>query len=66
MFGKIDYKKLMDEDPEFKKFIQEVVVEMFLSDKGGHDFLATVHSFYNIGMSVEQVSQWARNMKAGQ
>lgn len=66
MFGKIDYKKLMEQDPEFKKFIQEVLVEMFTADQQGHDFLASVHSFYNIGMTVEQVSQWVRNMKAGQ
>lgn len=66
MFGRIDYKKLMEEDPEFKKFVQTVLLEMFMSDQEGHAFLASVHSFYNIGMTVEQVSQWVRNMKAGQ
>lgn len=66
MFDRIDYKKIMAEDPEFKNFIQEVLLEMFTADKEGHQFLASVHAFYNIGMTVEQVSQWVRNMKAGQ
>lgn len=66
MFGKIDYVKLMKQDPEFKKFVEEVLVAMFTADQEGHAFLQSVHGFYNIGMTVEQVSQWVRNMKAGQ
>lgn len=66
MFGKIDYKKLIEQDPQFKEFIQEVLVQMFTADQQGYDFLSSVHSFYNIGMTAEQVAQWVRNMKAGQ
>lgn len=66
MFGQIDYKKLMEEDPAFKEFVQNILLEMFMSDKEGHSFLASVHSFYNIGMTQQQVAQWVRNMKAGQ
>jgi hypothetical protein len=66
MFDKIDFNKLMEQDPAFKTYVQEVLVAMFTADQEGHAFLASVHGFYNIGMTVEQVAQWVRNMKAGQ
>jgi len=63
MFNKIDFKKMIDQDPEFKKFVAEILLDMMLleDDQG---FLQSVHGFYNIGMTVEQVSQWVRNIKA--
>lgn len=65
-FDKIDYKKLMEQDPEFKEFVKDILLEMFMLDKESQGFLASVHGFYNIGMTREQVAQWVRNMKAGQ
>lgn len=66
MFDKVDYKKLMEQDPEFKQFVTDVLLEMFLADSDARPFLTSVHGFYNIGMDKAQVVQWVRNMKAGQ
>lgn len=66
MFEPIDYIKLMEQDPEFKKFFTDVVIKLFTTDPDSQPFIGSVHSFYTIGNTAEQVVQWVRNMKAGQ
>lgn len=64
MFDKINFKKLMEEDPAFKEYVKACLLEMFMLEEDNNTFLASVHGFYSIGMTEEQVIQWVRNMKA--
>lgn len=54
----------MEEDPKFKEYVKNCLLEMFMLEDDNNAFLASVHGFYNIGMTDEQVIGWVRNMKA--
>lgn len=54
----------MEEDPAFKEYVKACLLEMFMLEEDNNTFLASVHGFYSIGMTEEQVIQWVRNMKA--
>ena len=64
MFDSIDPKKLVEQDPDFKKYLAEACLAIMLYDKGAAPFIASVHSFYSIGMSTQDLVQWVRNMKS--
>lgn len=54
----IDIKKILDQDPEFKKFATDAVLEAFLLLN--KEILTAMYSFYSIGMTSKQVAQWIR------
>lgn len=62
MFEPIDSRKLIKQDPEFKRFISEVMFEVFISDHNARSMIASIHGFYQIGMTTEQVVKWIKSM----
>lgn len=64
MFPNIDYVKMLEQEPEFKKYCQSIALDMILLEgKGMEGFMTTLFSFYNIGMTLEQVHEWLVQMK---
>lgn len=59
----IDYKKLLEQEPEAQRYVKDCLLGIFLADKDSQALLASIHSFYQIGMSVEDVVRWTRNMQ---
>lgn len=62
MFEPIDARKLIEQDEEFKKFVQEVIIDVFLYDKNARNMVGSIHSFYQIGMTPQQVAKWIKSM----
>jgi hypothetical protein len=54
--NEIDWKALALQEPEFVDFVKIVFWESTLATQT--DFLKAIYSFYQIGMTAEQVAQW--------
>lgn len=59
----IDLKKMLEQDESFRDFTKESLLGMISGDKSGQDLLQSIYSFYNIGMTPEQVADWIRLIK---
>jgi hypothetical protein len=60
----VDFKKLMDEDPEFKTFAQQAALAIMIADRRqAANIMGTMLSFYNMGMTADQVGEWFKNIQ---
>lgn len=62
MQQKIDFKKMMDQEPEFDKFVREVLVDVMLADPNIQGMLQAIHAFYQVGNTADQTVQIIRTM----
>lgn len=53
---KIDYKKIIKEDPEFQVFLKDVWFISSMNDPRAADFFIMVYAMFQAGMSKEQVA----------
>jgi len=60
---KVDYKKLVEQEPQFKDYLEQALVKLMLSTKDGQNFIKSVHSFYQIGTSLDDLSTWFNSIK---
>lgn len=59
---KIDFKKMMEQEPEFDKFVREVLTDIMLADPNVQGLLQAIHAFYQVGNSKEQTVQIIKAM----
>lgn len=53
----IDYKLLLKQEPEFKKYVQDIILNVFSTEANFSSMVQVMHSFYMTGTTVEQTSQ---------
>lgn len=58
----VDIVMLVNQEPEFKKFAQDAILEGILTSPGGREFVKEVHAFYDMGMTPEQVAIWVKKV----
>lgn len=58
----MDIDKLLEQEPEFKTYLQELAFKMLTDQKDSHVFIGAVYSFYVSGMTTSQVQQWIKSM----
>lgn len=56
MNDNVDWRKLAKQEPEFVAFCKDVMWDSMLTT--APDFLKSVYSFYAIGMTAKQVTDW--------
>lgn len=56
MIDDIDFKKISEQEPEFAEFAKDAMYLAFLATQ--IDFIKAMYSFYAIGMTSKQVSDW--------
>lgn len=61
MSDDIDFKKLLIQEPDFKKFLEQALVGGFLGTKQGRELIRAIHNFYRIGLTPKQVSEFMIN-----
>jgi len=68
MYDDINFKKMLEQEPELKAYFQEVLMLVFMADKNSHDLVKSIYNFREIGMTADQVAQWIIGMqpKGGQ
>lgn len=59
----VDVKLLIEQEPEFKQFLQETVLAVLMADNTGIEMAGAVYNFYNIGLTPQQVADWLRGMQ---
>lgn len=60
----VDFNKMLDQDPEFKRFAEASALKMILADRANAgQLLGSIYSFYNMGMTVEQMGEWFKNLR---
>lgn len=60
----VDFKKLLDEDPAFKTFAEQAALAIMTADRRqAGNIMGTMLSFYNMGMTSEQVGEWFKNVQ---
>jgi len=65
MINEIDFKKLMQEEPEFKNYCQDVFIAAWTATKVGRQMLEALNSFYMAGLTQEQaVKLLVNNMRS--
>jgi len=55
----VDFRKLINQDADFQTFCKEVLYGAMI--KGNEDFIKSIHSFYQIGMTIDQVVKFMIN-----
>jgi len=63
MYEDIDFKKMVEQEPDLKAYFSEVLVKVFLADKNSREMLKAIYNFRNIGMTTEQVADWVIGMQ---
>lgn len=58
MTDDIDFKKLLDQEPEFAGFAKDALYEGMLAINT--EVIKGIWSFYQIGMTSQQVAQWMK------
>lgn len=59
----VNYKLLLEQDPELKEFCKDIIFEVMLKQGKELDtMIATIHNFYMIGNSKEQVIKFFVSM----
>lgn len=53
----IDYKKLVEQEEDFKQFISDVLFGFMKKDKKFDTMVKTIYSFYLAGTSVDEAVQ---------
>lgn len=56
----IDYRKLIEQEPEFRQFCADVIIDVFA--KTQPDFIAFIKSMYDIGNTPKDVARVLENM----
>lgn len=51
----IDYRLMLKQDPELKKYFEGIILEVMLRDNHFKELATAIVSFYNMGMSKDQV-----------
>lgn len=59
----IDFKLLLEQEKEAKDFVRDILYEFMTTDKEAKEMIKTIYSFYQIGMTVEQVINWMKSIK---
>lgn len=59
MENKIDYKKLLKQEPDFKEYFEKCAFEMLKDNK---EIVAFIYASYSSGLSLEQFSRYARTV----
>lgn len=59
----VDYKLLLEQEKGAKEFVSDVVYEFMTTNKESREIIKTIYSFYQIGMTVEQVVTWMKSMQ---
>jgi len=59
---KIDFKKMMSQEPEFDAYVRQVLIDVMLADPNMQSMLETINVFYQTGNSAEQTSLILKNM----
>lgn len=62
MYDNINYKKMMEQEPDFDNYVRQVLVDIMLSNPNIQDVLAMINAFYQSGSSAEQTAQTLRNI----
>lgn len=63
----IDIRLLVDQEPEFRDYLMNVLTDGMLSTKESHDFIRAIYNFYCIGISKEQATEWlAKTIRDGE
>lgn len=57
---KPNYKKLLEQDPDFRDFCASVVLDVFAGAQP--DFIGFIKSMYDIGNSPQEVARVIQNM----
>lgn len=60
MFKNIDYSKLIEQDPDFKNYIAEVIAIAF-DNKDETNLVALIHDFYQSGITSKQTGDVIRS-----
>lgn len=56
--------RLLQEDKEFEKFVRDVAYEMLmLNNKQASDLVASIYSFYQMGMTTTDIANWMRQVQ---
>lgn len=63
-FDDIDFRKLVEQEPGFREYLSDVLVESIVSDRESTSAMKAIYSFYNIGVTVSQVSLWLKSIRA--
>ena len=60
----VDFEKLMEQDPDFKRFAEQSALKMILADrKNAGQLLGSIYSFYNMGFTIAQMGEWFKNLR---
>jgi hypothetical protein len=60
VFESVDVKKILEQDDDFREFAKEALLVNMLMLPESRQFISALYSFYNIGMTKEQVIQWIK------
>ena len=60
MMSDIDYKKLLEQEPDFKRYAEQVVFDAVVASNA--DFLKFIHTMWQVGNSIEQTTQVIKSM----
>lgn len=58
----VDFKKMMEQEPEFEKYVKEVITSVMLSDPNIQGFLQSIYAFYQVGNTTDQTIQVIKEM----
>jgi hypothetical protein len=58
----LNAKALVEQDPEFKEYAKDALLELFLSNKNTLPMIGALHGFYQTGMTQQQVAQWFKSV----
>lgn len=61
----VDPVKLLEQEPAFKEFTKDALLGMMQTGPGV-EVIKTIYSFYSIGMTVDQVTQFLRTAQSMQ
>lgn len=65
MYDDIDFKKMIEQEPDLKEYFQEVLTTVFLADKNSRDMIKAIYNFREMGMEPQQVAKWILGMQPG-
>ena len=59
---KVDFKKMMNQEPDFDSYVRQVLIDVMLADPNMQSMLETINAFYQSGNTPEQTTQILRNI----
>lgn len=63
---KIDFKKMMSQEPDFDAYVRQVFIDVMLEDPNILYILETIFAFYQSGSSAGQTSEILKSLVRGQ